>query len=60
MQDLVDIAINEPQRLVDAVCSDEYKCPSIGGDLFEILKSTKDPIGPEDLWENVYKKILYF
>ena len=53
MQDLVYIAINEPQRLVDAVCSDEYKCPSIGGDLFEILKPTKDPIGPEDLWENV-------
>ena len=53
MQNLVDTAINESQRLADAVCSDEYKCPSIGGDFFEILKPTKDLIGPEDLWEDV-------
>ena len=60
VQDLVDFAINESQRLADAVCSDEYKFPYIGGDFFEILKPTKDPTGPEDFWENVYKKILYF
>ncbi|WP_370053129.1 hypothetical protein [Neptunomonas sp.] len=52
VQDLVDAAIKESQNFADAVCSDEYQCPSIGGDFFEILKPTKDPIGPEDLWEN--------